>query len=199
MGPRGVVDVAITPRGHPSVTIRTTTSSDMGATLHNCVNQQQSPIAIWATAVRHQEARRPRTARRRRNSRLARKEPATRDGEPVCVGVWQVPDSGPMPQGDPELAIQDQGSTRSSESQRRRRKGGNHAQPVCRAESGAGRATDDRSARAGLSCAGGWHRPAASPAPVEGAPLGLKTRWLLAADPGRPPPSRHPRRRIAVS
>jgi hypothetical protein len=31
----------------------------MDATLQNCVNQQQSSIAIWATAVRHHEVRRP--------------------------------------------------------------------------------------------------------------------------------------------
>lgn len=190
-----MVEVAITPRGHPSVTIRTKASSDMDATLQNCVNQQQSSIAIWATAVRHHEVRRPRTARRRRNSRLARK-PATRDGEPVCVGVWHVPDSGPMPQGDPELAIQDQGSTRSSESQRRRRKGGTHAQPVCRAESGAGRAMDDRWAGAGRPYVGAWHRPTVSPVSVEGASLGMTTRgcWQLIRWPvvAVEPPSRRP-------
>jgi polyisoprenoid-binding protein YceI len=56
------------------------------------------------------------------------------------------------------------------------RQGGTDAQPACRAESGSGRATHDQSARAGLPCAGAWHRPADSPAPVEGASLGMTTR-----------------------
>ena len=44
-----------------------------------------------------------------------RKEPATKDGEPASVGVWQVPDSGDTPQRHSELASDDQSSTRSLE------------------------------------------------------------------------------------
>jgi hypothetical protein len=34
----------------------------------------------------------------------ARKEPATKDGEPVSIRVWQVPDSGDTLRRHPELA-----------------------------------------------------------------------------------------------